>query len=158
MYSLYAFFLRVSDQKIDNDDRLDIDSLDPGRFEALGQGCAVRPTIISPGPEWTLRSQPSLLAPPASPRALGAEEQRAERGRALDLVDALTRFMFTFHLTKYLYIYRNRSLSSSIVERHSFDLLWGFWWEGSLAGQGRCHWRKRRCTWYLLRRTPSARA
>ena len=63
-----------------------------GRFEALDGSGAVRPTILSPGPEWTLRSQPSLLAPPAPPRALRAEEQRAERGRALDLLDALTRW------------------------------------------------------------------
>ena len=56
---------------------------------------AVRPTIITPGPEWTLRSQPSLLAPPGAPRPLGAEEQRAERARALDLLDALTRCWHT---------------------------------------------------------------
>ena len=51
----------------------------------------MRPTIINPGPEWTLRSQPSLLAPAAAPRTLGAEEQREERVLALDLLDALTR-------------------------------------------------------------------
>ena len=65
-------------------------SHDP-RFEALDRDNAVRPTIIHPGPEWTLRAQPSLLAPPAPPRRLGPEQQRDERGRALDLLDALTR-------------------------------------------------------------------
>ena len=51
----------------------------------------MRPTIIHPGPHWTLRSQPSLLAAPGAPRRLEAEGQREERTRALDLLDALTR-------------------------------------------------------------------
>jgi len=61
------------------------------RFEALDVGNALRPTIISPAVHWTKREQSSLLAPPATPRILDAEEQRSERGRALDLIDALTR-------------------------------------------------------------------
>jgi hypothetical protein len=69
------------------------DSHRNGRFEALDRDKAVRPTIIHPGPEWTLRSQPSLLAPQAAPRLLKTEEQRDERGRALDLLDALTRYV-----------------------------------------------------------------
>mmetsp|Transcript_37826 Transcript_37826/g.100530 ORF Transcript_37826/g.100530 Transcript_37826/m.100530 type:complete len:121 (+) Transcript_37826:2644-3006(+) len=62
-----------------------------GRFEKLDVGNALRPTILKAGEAWTLRAQPSLLAPPAAPRTLRAEEQRSERGRALDLIDALTR-------------------------------------------------------------------
>ena len=38
-----------------------------GRLEALDRDKAVRPTIIPPGPRWTLRSQPSLLAAPGAP-------------------------------------------------------------------------------------------
>mmetsp|Transcript_19018 Transcript_19018/g.52359 ORF Transcript_19018/g.52359 Transcript_19018/m.52359 type:complete len:145 (+) Transcript_19018:659-1093(+) len=61
------------------------------RFDALDVGNALRPTILSAGKEWTLRAQPSLLAPPNAPRTLRAEEQRSERARTLDLIDALTR-------------------------------------------------------------------
>mmetsp|Transcript_37829 Transcript_37829/g.100542 ORF Transcript_37829/g.100542 Transcript_37829/m.100542 type:complete len:938 (+) Transcript_37829:111-2924(+) len=61
------------------------------KFEKLDVGNALRPTILKAGEAWTLRAQPSLLAPPAAPRTLRAEEQRSERGRALDLIDALTR-------------------------------------------------------------------
>ncbi len=63
-----------------------------GRAEALDSSHALRATILNPGPEWTRRAQASLLAAPAAPRTLRAEEQREERGRALDLLDALTRY------------------------------------------------------------------
>jgi hypothetical protein len=50
----------------------------------------LRATKIIPGPTWTKRSQKALLAPPVL-STLHKEEQIAERNRAFDLLDALSR-------------------------------------------------------------------
>ena len=51
---------------------------------------SVRPTIINPGKRWAKRAQKSLLSTPVS-STLAKDEQREERNRAFDLLDALTR-------------------------------------------------------------------
>ena len=51
---------------------------------------AVRPTRIDVGEVWTRRAQRALLAKPSS-CALGADEQKGEKEKAFDLLDALSR-------------------------------------------------------------------
>lgn len=51
---------------------------------------AVRPTIINPGITWTKRAQKALLAGPTT-SSLGVDEQKSEKNRAFDLLDALSR-------------------------------------------------------------------
>lgn len=60
------------------------------RFEELDEDDALRPTIIKPGATWTLRRQKSLLSEPTQ-STLHEDEQREERQRCFDLLDALTR-------------------------------------------------------------------
>lgn len=60
------------------------------RFEELDEDNALRPTIIKPGRTWTLRRRESLLSEPEV-STLGEAEQRSERDRAFDLLDALSR-------------------------------------------------------------------
>lgn len=60
------------------------------RFETLGKGNVIRPTIIHPGTEWQRKSQKSLLSKP-SESVLGSDEHKSERNKAFDLLDALTR-------------------------------------------------------------------
>ncbi|CAM9417059.1 unnamed protein product [Ectocarpus fasciculatus] len=60
------------------------------QFEALDKEGAVRPTIINPGSVWTKRAQKALLADPTS-STLGVDEQKSEKNRAFDLMDALSR-------------------------------------------------------------------
>lgn len=59
-------------------------------FEALDEDGALRPTILAVGEVWSRRSQKSLLAEPAR-KSLLADEQKDERRRAFDLIDALTK-------------------------------------------------------------------
>jgi len=59
-------------------------------FEILDVDAAVRPTKVSCGPEWTKRAQAGLVGPMRS-LCLRPEEQRLERNRAYDLLDALSR-------------------------------------------------------------------
>ena len=51
---------------------------------------AVRPTRIDVGEVWTRRAQRALLAKPTS-SALGTDEQKQEKEKAFDLLDALSR-------------------------------------------------------------------
>jgi len=51
---------------------------------------AVRPTRIDVGEVWTRRAQRALLAKPTS-SALGPDEQKQEKEKAFDLLDALSR-------------------------------------------------------------------
>ena len=51
---------------------------------------AVRPTRIDVGEVWTRRAQRALLAKPSS-SALGPDEQKQEKEKAFDLLDALSR-------------------------------------------------------------------
>jgi len=78
------------------------------RFDSLDPDAALRPTTLKLGPMWTKRgaNASKLLAAPSGGAAggallaqqeeeeaivLGAEEQRKERARAFDLLDALSR-------------------------------------------------------------------
>lgn len=60
------------------------------KFEELDVDSALRPTIIKPGDVWSKDYQKALLAPPAS-AVLGGEEQKKEKNKAFDLLDALTK-------------------------------------------------------------------
>jgi hypothetical protein len=60
------------------------------QYERVDSEGSVRPTIITPSQQWTKRSQQSLLSAPQT-RPVDAEEQGAERRRAFDLLDALTK-------------------------------------------------------------------
>eukprot|EP01062_Namystynia_karyoxenos_P072272 TRINITY_DN682_c0_g1_i5.p1 TRINITY_DN682_c0_g1~~TRINITY_DN682_c0_g1_i5.p1 ORF type:complete len:285 (+),score=94.54 TRINITY_DN682_c0_g1_i5:2-856(+) len=60
------------------------------RFEALDEDAAVRPTIIKLGDTWRRSAQAGLISDPKE-TALGETEQRTERARAFDLLDALSR-------------------------------------------------------------------
>lgn len=60
------------------------------RFEELDEDGSLRPTIITTGSVWSKKSQKALLGNPES-SSLGADEQRTEKQKAFDLLDALTR-------------------------------------------------------------------
>lgn len=60
------------------------------KFEALDEDGALRPTIIGVGDIWSRTSQKSLLAAPAR-TSLIPDDQKAEKARAFDLLDALTK-------------------------------------------------------------------
>eukprot|EP00667_Euglena_gracilis_P010609 EG_transcript_10810 len=60
------------------------------QFEALDVGSALRPTIITPGATWEKSSQAGLLSD-MKKADVGAEEQKALRQQAMDLIDALSR-------------------------------------------------------------------
>jgi hypothetical protein len=60
------------------------------KFEALDEDGALRPTIINPGEQWTRSSQKGLLSAPTQ-TTLRAKEQKDEKNRAFDLLDALTK-------------------------------------------------------------------
>lgn len=60
------------------------------QFDKLDEDSALRPTIINPGTSWNLQYQKALLADPES-KTLGDEEQRDQKNRAYDLLDALSR-------------------------------------------------------------------
>lgn len=60
------------------------------KFSELDTDCALRPTIIKPGPTWTKTSQDGLLSLPKTD-ILSINEQEREKQRAFDLLDALSR-------------------------------------------------------------------
>jgi hypothetical protein len=60
------------------------------KFEQLDEDGALRPTIINPGEVWSRTSQKGLLAAPAS-ATLYAKEQKEEKNKAFDLLDALSK-------------------------------------------------------------------
>jgi hypothetical protein len=61
------------------------------RFEAvLGADSIIRPSIVSAGDVWTMKSYANLFAQPGS-RALLAEQQREEKLKTFGLLDALTK-------------------------------------------------------------------
>jgi hypothetical protein len=60
------------------------------KLEALDTDGAVRPTIIHPGEEWIRESQKGLLFAPET-ESMGEGEQKTEKNRAFDLLDALSR-------------------------------------------------------------------
>ena len=60
-----------------------------GEFESKNCG-SVRPTIIKVGPDFTKLEQKGLLKAPNT-RILNTEEQKSEKNKALDLLDAISR-------------------------------------------------------------------
>jgi len=60
------------------------------KFEVLDEDSALRPTIIKPGKTWNKHYQKALLAAP-SQMTLQRDDQRKEREKAYDLLDALSR-------------------------------------------------------------------
>jgi len=60
------------------------------RFDQLSQGSSVRPTIIKPGTVWKKKYQDGLIASPKEMN-LYDDEQRTQRNKAFDLLDALSR-------------------------------------------------------------------
>lgn len=60
------------------------------RMEELDEDDAVRPTILHPSDSWTMRVHASLLTKPED-KTLGENEQRSEKNKAFDLLDALSR-------------------------------------------------------------------
>mmetsp|Transcript_31723 Transcript_31723/g.68563 ORF Transcript_31723/g.68563 Transcript_31723/m.68563 type:complete len:424 (+) Transcript_31723:63-1334(+) len=66
----------------------------PGALDAkmqeLDEDNALRPTIVNLGPTWKKKWCESLLTGPTK-SVLGEEEQRTEKNKAMDLLDALTR-------------------------------------------------------------------
>lgn len=60
------------------------------KFEELDEDSALRPTIINPGEYWSRSSQKGLLSAPVT-GTLGANDQKNERNKAFDLLDALSR-------------------------------------------------------------------
>jgi hypothetical protein len=60
------------------------------RFEALDEDDALRPTIINPGDAWSRTSQKGLLSAPTTAPLL-AREQKTEKHKAFDLLDALSK-------------------------------------------------------------------
>lgn len=60
------------------------------KFEALDDDGALRPTILGVGEVWSRSAQKSLLAERAL-TDLGPDDQKVERSRAFDLLDALTK-------------------------------------------------------------------
>jgi len=60
------------------------------RFERLDEDSALRPTIMKVGQNWQKTSQAALLADPAT-AGLSVDDQRNEKDRAYDLLDAMSR-------------------------------------------------------------------
>jgi hypothetical protein len=60
------------------------------KFEELDEDSALRPTIINPGDTWSRTSQKGLLSQPAT-STLRADDQKRERNKAFDLLDALSK-------------------------------------------------------------------
>lgn len=60
------------------------------KFEAFDEDGALRPTIINPGDVWTRTASKGLLAAPTT-AAMHTKEQKDEKNRAFDLLDALSR-------------------------------------------------------------------
>jgi hypothetical protein len=60
------------------------------KFDKLDEDSALRPTIINPGTVWNLQYQKALLSDPES-KSLADEEQKEQKNRAYDLLDALSR-------------------------------------------------------------------
>lgn len=60
------------------------------KFERFDDDGALRPTIINPGDVWSRTHTKSLLAAPTT-AAMHTKEQKDEKNRAFDLLDALSR-------------------------------------------------------------------
>lgn len=60
------------------------------KFESLDTDGALRATILKPGDPWTRTAQKGLLGSPST-QVMGTTEQRTEKHRAFDLLDALSK-------------------------------------------------------------------
>lgn len=60
------------------------------KFEEIDEDDALRPTILNPGNVWNRTSQKGLLSAPTSSN-LQAREQKTEKSKAFDLLDALSK-------------------------------------------------------------------
>jgi hypothetical protein len=60
------------------------------KFEALDEDGALRATIINPGDTWTRSAQKGLLGSPTT-TVLSAKQQKDEKNKAFDLLDALSK-------------------------------------------------------------------
>jgi hypothetical protein len=60
------------------------------RFEELDEDAALHATIIHPGNTWSRTAQKGLLTAPVTSR-LASNEQKSEKSKAFDLLDALTK-------------------------------------------------------------------
>jgi hypothetical protein len=65
----------------------------PGAVDTACEKLApdVRPTIVTPGEEWTKKAWGALLARKPTTAAMGRAQQKEAKAEALDLLDALTR-------------------------------------------------------------------
>ena len=61
------------------------------KFDTLDVDAALRPTTITAGPSWTKTSVPSLLGKRSITASMGSDQQEAEKNKAFDLLDALSR-------------------------------------------------------------------
>jgi hypothetical protein len=77
-------------ESVEHEDFLKLPQKLDQRFEELDQDNCLRPTIINIGPTWSRKSQKGLLAS-SETSFLSSSEQDAERERAFDLLDALSR-------------------------------------------------------------------
>jgi hypothetical protein len=87
------------------------------QFEQLDKEGAVRPTIINPGLLWTKRAQKALLADPTS-TSLGVDDQKSEKNRAFDLLDALSRSggLSVDHASLHVVIAATHCFDSSVID------------------------------------------
>ena len=60
-------------------------------FEKLDTDSALRPTILNVGKNWDRTTQKGLLSKPVRVRNFGVSQQKTERTKTFDLLDALTR-------------------------------------------------------------------
>ena len=60
-------------------------------FEKLDTDSALRPTIVKVGPTWDRSTQKGLLSKPVRNRSFDVGQQKTERNKTFDLLDALTR-------------------------------------------------------------------
>jgi hypothetical protein len=60
------------------------------KFETYDEDGALRPTIINPGDPWSRTATKGLLAAPAT-ATMSTRDQKDEKNRAFDLLDALSR-------------------------------------------------------------------
>jgi hypothetical protein len=82
------------------------------QYEKLDEDSALRPTIITAGPQWQLSSQAGLLSKPRT-TPLHANEQAAKKAEAFHLLDALSR-SGEIHM-------EHASLHVIIAATHCFD-------------------------------------
>mmetsp|Transcript_8391 Transcript_8391/g.8561 ORF Transcript_8391/g.8561 Transcript_8391/m.8561 type:complete len:961 (+) Transcript_8391:116-2998(+) len=86
-------------------------------FSTLDPTAAVRPCIFSPSAMWTKRARTALLSSPTT-SSLYKDEQRREKEKAFDLIDALSRSggLVLHHVTLHVLLGAGHSFEKSIIE------------------------------------------